>query len=313
MAEHEVLVELHPALGVQVDMEQLAVVQRLRNSRREVQPGHLLVPDLGIDPDQLGMLQGFDEGERMAECGQQDVAPRLVRLRFDGEADSVSLVDHIVAEQVDGFAVAFERTADVLGHVVLRTLPPTPHHEGFRAQFGGKVEVAEHLADREAAHGPVVAGEAAVLEHRMAEQVGGNHRDDETGVGERLLQAIDFMPAGGIRAAEREQVVVVKGESVCAELGQFVHGFDGVEVSTGCAAELVLGGPADGPQAEGELVVAGGHDCHGRSISQVMRGPVVASGRDGGLAPSTADGKALLQEHRDHDDDSFGDGLHRGG
>ena len=47
-AEPQVLVVPRPVLSVQVDVEQLAVPQRLGDAVRVVQPGHLLVPDLGV-------------------------------------------------------------------------------------------------------------------------------------------------------------------------------------------------------------------------------------------------------------------------
>ena len=59
-------------------------------------------------------------------------------------------------------------------------------------------------------------------------------------------------------AAERDQVVVVEGDAVRAELGQPVHRLDRVERRPGGVAERVAGLPADGPEAEGELVLAGG-------------------------------------------------------
>ena len=48
-AEAQVLVEARTVLAVEVDVEQLAVPQRLGDALREVQPGHLLVPDLGVE------------------------------------------------------------------------------------------------------------------------------------------------------------------------------------------------------------------------------------------------------------------------
>ena len=83
-------------------MEQLAVPQRLGDAVGEVQAGHLLVPDLGVDADPLGTLELVDEGEGVAEGGEQDVAARLVRLGLDGEAQVVALLVDVLAEQVEG-------------------------------------------------------------------------------------------------------------------------------------------------------------------------------------------------------------------
>ena len=166
VTEHEVLVVLDAALAVEVDVEELAVVQRLGDAGGEVQARHLLVSDLGVEAHELGASERVDEGDRVAERRQQDVAARLVRLRLDREADVVALVGDVVAEQVDGLAVALERLADVLGGVVLGALAAAPHHERLRAELGAEVELAEDLAQREAAHVAVVRGEAAVLEDR---------------------------------------------------------------------------------------------------------------------------------------------------
>ena len=195
----------------------------------KLRPGHLLVPDLGVEADELGALERVDEGERVAEGRQQDVAAGLVGLRLDREADVVALVGDVVAEQVHGLAVALERRADVLGRVVLGALAAAPHDEGLGAELGTEVELAEDLAQREAAHLTVVRREAAVLEDRCGEEVGGHHRDDQAGVGERALEAIDLGLALGIRGSEGEQVVVVEGQTVGAELGELLDGVHDVE------------------------------------------------------------------------------------
>ena len=92
MAEDQVLVVLDAALAVEVDVEQLAVPQRLGDAVDEVQAGHLLVADLGVQADDLGVLQLVDERQRVADGRQEDVAAGLVRLGLEGEADVVALV-----------------------------------------------------------------------------------------------------------------------------------------------------------------------------------------------------------------------------
>ncbi len=214
MPEDEVLVVLDAALAVEVDVEELAVVQRLRDAGREVEPRHLLVPDLGVEADELGVLQLVDERERVTDGREQDVAARLVRLRLDREADAVALVEHVLAEQVDGLLVAGERGAHVLRGVVLRAFAATPHHERLGAEFGGEVDLPDHLAERVAAHGAVVGGEPAILEDGRAEEVGGDHRDSEPGRLQGGGQPVDGRSALGLGRSEGEQVVVVEGEPV---------------------------------------------------------------------------------------------------
>ncbi|MDQ1175205.1 hypothetical protein QE430_003512 [Microbacterium testaceum] len=275
MTEDEVLVVLDAALTVEVDVEELAVVQRLGDAGGEVQTRHLLVADLGVQAHELGALERVDERDRVAERRQQDVAARLVGLGLDGEADVVALVGDVVAEQVDGLAVALERLADVLRGIVLGALAAAPHDEGLGAELGGEVEVAQHLAQRETTHLTVVRGEAAVLEHGGREEVGGHHRRDDAGVVHRALEAVDLLLTLGVGGAEGEEVVVVEGQAVGAELGELLDGVDDVEGLTRGAAEGVGAVVADGPETERELVVAGGggHSCsfawtHERAVAR---------------------------------------------
>ena len=174
-------------------------------------------PTSGFTPDELGVLEARDERDRVADGRQQDVAARLVGLGLDREADVVAPVDDELGEHVHRLGVAVERGAHVLGLVVLRALAPAPQDERPRAELGGELEVAQHLAQRVAAHAAVVAGEPAVLEHRVGEQVGGDHRHGHAVVGELLAEAVDDRVAVGGRAAERHEVVVVERDAPCAE------------------------------------------------------------------------------------------------
>ncbi len=257
-AEPQVLVVLRAVLAVEVDVEELAVPQRLRVPGRGAEPGHLLVPDLGVDADQLGPVQGLDERERVADGGQQDVAARLVGLRLDREPQVVAAVDDVLAEQVERLLVAVQRGGDVLGRAVLRALAAAPGDVDLGAELGGQVDVAHHLADREPAYVAVVVGEAAVLEDRVREQVGRRGGDHQPGVGEALLEAVDDRRAGVVVAAERDQVVVVEVHAVRTDAGEPVEGVDRVHRRTGGLAERVARLPADGPEPERELVVGRG-------------------------------------------------------
>ena len=67
VAEDQVLVVLDAALAVEIDVEELAAVDRLGDPGREVEAGHLLVPNLRVDAEQFGPLEGLDEGECVAD------------------------------------------------------------------------------------------------------------------------------------------------------------------------------------------------------------------------------------------------------
>ncbi len=252
-------------------MEQLALPQRLRDAVRVVEVRHLLVPDLGVDPHHVGVLEGGDEGQGVTGRRQQDVPARLVGLRLDGEPQVVALVDAVLGEQIQALAIALQRRLDVLGRVDLGALAAAPEHERLRAEVGGQVEIAQDLAQRVPAHAAVVAGERPVLEHRVGEGVGGDHRHDQAGLVQGVLELRDDLVATAGVATERHQVVVVERDPVRAQLGQPVHRLDRVERTSGRVAERVAGRPADRPQAEGELVVARRGEVHSRRVAG--RGP----------------------------------------
>ena len=223
----------------------------------------MLVADFRVQPEQFGPLEGLDERHGVADSRQQDVTAGLVRFGFDGEPDVVSLVGDVVAEHVEGFAVTLESTADVFGCVVFRALTSAPHDEGLRTQLDTELELAHGLAHGVAAHSAIIGGESTVFEDGSAEQVGGDHRHNEAGVGEGLLEAADLCVALGVGRPERVEVVVVEGEAVCAEFRELLDGVYDIEGSAGGPTEGVCSVVSDRPEAERELVVAGGngHGC----------------------------------------------------
>ena len=265
VAEDHVLVVARALLTVEVDVEELVRPQRLRDAVGVVEAGHLLVADLGVDADHVGVLALVDEGERVPDRRQQDVAAGLVRLRLDREAHVVALVDRVLREHVDALAVTVERRPDVLGEVDLGALAAAPEDVDLRAELGREVHVPHDLAQRVAADRAVVAGEAAVLEDGVAEQVGRDHRHDETGLGQRALELTDDRVALGAAALRRDEVVVVERDAVRTELGELVHGRHAGHHGAGGLAEQVARLPADGPQTEAELVFTGGDWGHGAS------------------------------------------------
>jgi hypothetical protein len=204
----------------------------------------------------------------VADRGQQDVAAGLVGLGLQREADAVALVLGVLRDRVDGLAVAVEGRADVLRRVGLGALAAAPHDERLRAELGGQVDVAQHLAQRVPADAAVVAGEAAVLEDRVGEQVRGHHGHGQTGRVDRLAEQRDPLVALAALGAERDEVVVVQRDAPRAEVGQLVHGLDRVEHRAGRVTERVARLPADRPQAEAEPVLASGLRCHGSSSNK---------------------------------------------
>src|SRR4029434_1318528 len=108
-AEPQILIETPWLLVVQIDVEQLAHFDRLRDGVIEVQAGHLLVGELGIDADHVRMIQRRNEREIRSRRGEVDVSTRLVRLRLERESQPVTLIPRISAEEVDRVAEPFDR------------------------------------------------------------------------------------------------------------------------------------------------------------------------------------------------------------
>ena len=219
-----------------------------------VEPGHLLVADLGVEADQLGMLELVDERQRVPGGGQQDVPAWLVRLRLEREADAVALVENVGAEDVVRLLAPVQRGPHILGRAGLRAVTAAPAHVDPGPELGREVEVAHHLGQGEAAHVPVVRGEPALLEDRVREQVRGRRRHHQAGLVERLAERRDPVGALLVGVVEPEHVVVVEVHAVGADLGQLAHGALGRHRRADRAAEDIHALPADGPDPERELV-----------------------------------------------------------
>ncbi len=268
--ESQVLVVARTVLPVEVDVEQLLVPQRLCESVGIVEAGHLLVPDLWVDAHHLRVLELVDEGQRMPDGRQENVAPGFVGLRLDGEAHGVSLVEHVLAEQVEGLLVAVECGSNILGRPGLSAFATTPRDEGLRTELGRKVDVVGGLPDREAAYVAVIVGEAPVPEHRMREQVGGGHRDLQPGLVQGLSERLEVLFALLPRHPEREDVVVVEGDAVGPEVREPMHCLRRCHRRPHHPTEHVDALPPHGPEAEGEPVLAGGDEVvHGRFLSGI--------------------------------------------
>ena len=109
MAEHQVLVVLDAALAVEVDVEQLARPQCLRDAVGEVQAGHLFVAGLRVQADDVTVLELGDEGQAMAHRGQEDIAAGFVGLRLKGDPHAVALVLDVARGGIHALLHAVQR------------------------------------------------------------------------------------------------------------------------------------------------------------------------------------------------------------
>ena len=183
----------------------------------------------GLTPTMSGHSSCSMKARAWPDGGQEHVAPRLVRLRLDGDDERVAALADVGAAQVDGLGVAVEGGAHVLGRLGLHALAPAPHDVDLGAQLGPEVDGVERLGHRVAAHVRVVGDERALLEDGLAEEVGRRHRHLHAGLVEGLAEALqDGLPLA-VAGAEGHEVVVVEVDAVGAELGQPVHRVHRVE------------------------------------------------------------------------------------
>ena len=254
-AEAEVLVELPDPLGVEVDVKELVVPERLRDGVREGQTAHRLVGELGVQAHHVGVFERSDEGQCVADGREEDVPAGLVRLGFEGDAQAEITGADVLTDEVDGLLVAIERKADILCRLGLDAFASTPHDEDVGAQFRTQFRRLAGLLDCEPADTRVVGGERSLLEDRAPEEVGRDHRDVQARGVECPPEPLDDVLALGGRRAEGHEVVVVEADAVGTEVRQVVHGVDRVERRPYLTPEGVAALVADGPQAEGEVVL----------------------------------------------------------
>ncbi len=254
-AEAEVLVEFPDPLGVQVDVEQLVLPQGLGDRVRERQAAHRLVRELRVEADHLGSFEHADEGQRMADRGQQDVATRLVGLGFQRDAQPEPSGLDVLADEVDALLVPIEGQPDIFGCVGLHPLAPTPHDEDLRVELGAQLGGLAGLADGQTTNLWVVGGQRAFLEDRPEEEVRRHHRDAHARGVERATELLHDLLALVGRAAERHEVVVVEAHAVGTELGQLLHRRRGFERLSHLSAERIPTAVAHGPQSEREVVL----------------------------------------------------------
>lgn len=78
-------------------MEKLTGFSRLGDAMHEIQTGHLLMSDFGINAHHFWMIQGGDESQIVAGGGHVDIAARLVGFGFESEVEFVAARDVVFA------------------------------------------------------------------------------------------------------------------------------------------------------------------------------------------------------------------------
>ena len=97
----------------------------------------------------------------------------------------------VFAEEVDRLAESLDRFDRVLGGVAFDAFAAAPEDVDLRAELRPEIHRPHRLLNRVSADAGVVAGERAVLEDRIGEEIGRRHRDDQAVVLQRLLEILD--------------------------------------------------------------------------------------------------------------------------
>ena len=252
-------------------MKELARLERLGDAVREVEPGHRVVRDFGVEPHHVGMVERVDEREHVPDGRQEDVAARLVRLRLQRELQVVLLRAHVLAQEVDRVAEPLDRFLRVLGGVGLDALAPAPEHVGRRAELDAEVD---RRASSSAARS--VRTCRSLLVNAPSRKTGSPNRfvvaigTFTPDCGERGLELAHDAVAIGRRGVARDEIVVVKIHAVGAELAELLD--DAVRAIAGPdgVAERIAARVADGPEPEREVVLGCGA-CRRREESSAVR------------------------------------------
>ena len=137
----------------------------------------------------------------------------------------------------------------------LGAFAPAPEDVHLRAELDAQVDGVQGLLQGIGAHLRVIAGEGAILEDRVAEQVGGRHGHDQPGIRQRLAEVLFDRFGFGGRGVDGDQVVVVEVDAIGADFAEQVDQLGGGFVGAGGGAKGVGAAIADRPQAKGEFVL----------------------------------------------------------
>jgi hypothetical protein len=219
--------------------------------------------DLGVEPDDVAVVELGDQGQGVADGGQEDIAAGFVGLGLQTDPQIVPLVLDVLGDGVQALLITVEDGIQVLGGIILGPLASAPHDESGGAQLGGQIDIAQDLAQPEPADGAVVVGQPPVLENRVGEGVGGDHLDGQTGGVDGLLEPGDDLVPLSIRGIEGEDIVVVEGDAPDAEFSEMLGVLPRPQRRARRLTEGVGGEPTDRPQTEREPVLLGGRANHG--------------------------------------------------
>ena len=244
-------------------------------------------PTSGLRPTISGCVELADERDRVADRRQQDVAARLVRLRLEREPDVVALLARRSRRAV--FSASRYRSSaagDVLAAAGLGALAAAPQSRTSSrpARRRGRCCAAPWPA-RSGGPSRSLAVSAPSLNTGWVNRLVVTISTTQPGVGQRLARTsverrLAAVASSGTRSSSWK---VTAAAPSSASLYVASTGSSG---GRDCAAEDVDALPADGPQAEGELVLGrGGVVSRGHRWAISCQVRVSAAGLDRGQHP----------------------------
>ena len=239
-------------------MEQLAGVDRLGNPVVHAEPGHRLVGDLRVEPDHVGLVEGGDERQGVADGRQERVATGLVGLGFEGEAGRVAAIADVAAQEVERLPIPRQGGEWRFGGNSFDSLAAAPEDVRLGAELGSEVDRPHRLLECVTPDVSIAGRERPVLERRMPEQVRRGHRHDHAGRVEGLAEPIEDDVALGERRFGWDEIVVVEADAPSAEIAEAVHELPRLDRRAHGIAEGIPPTVPDGPESERELVLGSG-------------------------------------------------------
>ena len=146
MSEDQILVELWAMLSIEIDMEELSLEERLCNSMDEVEASHLFVTNFWIEADHLRMIKSLNKAKCVTNSWEIDIATGFVWLWFDSKLQVVTLIDNILTQDVEAFAVTLECSNGIFTCICLCAFAATPADIDLCAKVNREINIAHHFA-----------------------------------------------------------------------------------------------------------------------------------------------------------------------
>src|SRR6266550_1652062 len=129
-AKTQILIIARSLLIVEVNIEEFASFQCLSYAMHKVESRHMFMSNLWIETNHIGMIEGVDKGQHVPNGGKIRIGTWFIGFWLQRETQLVALVHHILTQEVDGVAHAFDRHHRVFTGFAINALASTPEDIG---------------------------------------------------------------------------------------------------------------------------------------------------------------------------------------